>query len=266
MTKPHDDRDKMSLLLPFTLAAILTTDKLGYECVPEAQLETAFSLGGKGMRLPQTCIIDPCAETFSELTLASYSGYQDDALYRDYRARMTETCGTPPMPPDLGVTGAEPLLVSFDDDEELMVLPLQQPVVAEIPPTARRKVPAEERRTPRSFAGGGFGGGSGGSNGGGGGLFSSTFGGGGIGGGGGTGGGGGIGGGGFAPGPSGPTPAGPEIPFSPEPPEKIDEQISELVAPVPVPAPFFLLSTAAFALMLLKRRRRGTGPVRGGKA
>lgn len=104
----------MSLLLPFTLAAILTTDPLGYECVPEDKLEAAFSLAGKGMRVPQTCIADPCEQTFSELTLASYSGFRDDAVYDDYRRRMTKVCGTPTQWQDRGIDDAELMWAVFD--------------------------------------------------------------------------------------------------------------------------------------------------------
>jgi hypothetical protein len=121
----------MSLLLPFTLAAILTTDPLGYECVPEEKLEVAFALGGKGMRVPQTCIDDPCAETFSELTLASYSGYRDDAVYDDYRRRMTKVCGTPTKWEEIGIDEAQLLWAVFDGGSgDIANVPLHSPVPA----------------------------------------------------------------------------------------------------------------------------------------
>jgi hypothetical protein len=121
--------EKMSLLLPFTLAAILTTDPLGYECVPEEKLEAAFALGGKGMRVPQTCIADPCAETFSELTLSSYSGYSDAAVYDDYRRRMTKVCGTPTKWEDVGIGEDELLWAVFDGGSGAIgTPPLHSPV------------------------------------------------------------------------------------------------------------------------------------------
>jgi hypothetical protein len=104
----------MSVLLPLTLAAIMSTDPLGYECIPEDRLEVAFALGGKGMRLPQTCIPEPCEETLTELTLASYSGYRDRALYEDYRQRMSRICGTPTKWEELGIDHAQLLWAVFD--------------------------------------------------------------------------------------------------------------------------------------------------------
>jgi hypothetical protein len=193
----------MSLLLPFTLATLLTTDKLGYECVPEDHLEIAFSLGGKGMRVPQTCIVDPCAETFSELTLASYSGFRDDALYRDYRARMTDTCGTPTVWEDKGMTDQDLLWAVFDGGNAARIRPGKAPVVDAAPQSASatpRSNTVRPGRTPggsifggSGFGGNGFGGGRGGGPGGG-----------------------------FSPGPAGPNPTDPDGPFGPKPPQKID--------------------------------------------
>lgn len=121
----------MSLLLPFTLAAIMTTDPLGYECVPEDRLEAAYALGSKGMRVPQTCIVDPCAETFSELTLASYSGYRDAEVYDDYRRRMTRVCGTPTKWQDIGIDEAQLLWAVFDGGSgDIKVPPTHSPVPA----------------------------------------------------------------------------------------------------------------------------------------
>lgn len=234
----------MSLLLPFTLAAILTTDPLGYECVPEEKLEAAFSLGGKGMRLPQTCITDPCAQTFSELTLATYSGYQDEALYRDYRQRMSGLCGAPTLWDDRGITREQLLWAAFDGGSGPIPLPgttVQNSAAAAGTPssatirsrTDRDRTGSPERRGGRSRIGSGAGGS----------IHRSSF---------------------LAPQPaSGADPAARTFGETITRPGEDDRP--KLPAPVPLPAPFFLLGAAALVLAVAKRWRLGTetAPIKG---
>lgn len=221
----------MSILLPFTLSAILTTDPLGYECVPEEKLEAAYALGGKGLRVPQTCIPDPCDQTFSELTLAAYSGYQDETQYRDYRNRMSRVCGAPTVWDDIGITQEQLLRAVFDGGSGS--IPLPAPILT-------------DTAVVTGFP-----------------LFSGAF-------GGRSGGGGRIGGIGWIGngiGVGGPVsifaatkPSGKGTtetqPFEYE----FEESAPEVPTHVPLPAPFFLLSAAAMALVLLKRLRRGARP------
>lgn len=221
----------MSLLLPFTLATILTTDPLGYECVPEDRLEAAFALGGKGMRAPQTCIPEPCEQTLTEATLASYSGYRDAALYSDYRRRMSGVCGTPTLWEEKGITDEELLWAVFDGDSG--PIPIQKPekwtaAALEATDTLQTVTFAERGRSRFGGGGGGFWGGGGGSS--------------------------------PRPGKPGGTPTIDSLqivdPTGERFPEIEPEIGPELPSQVPLPAPFFLLSAGAAALVLLKRVRR----------
>jgi hypothetical protein len=224
----------MSLLLPFTLATILTTDPLGYECVPEDRLEIAFALGGKGMRAPQTCIPDPCEQTLTEATLAQYSGYQDATLYGDYRRRMSSVCGTPTAWQEKGIEDEDLLWAVFDGGSE--AIPLQDPVAWDVPqadPSDRFKsFPRDTTRRSPPGRFGGFGGGGGG------GTKKPSL-------------------------PSIseiiPPPVDPfrPVPPAPRPPKPTPEPEPEVPSQVPLPAPLFLLAAAAGALALLKRRWRG---------
>jgi hypothetical protein len=227
---------KMSILLPFTLSAILTTDPLGYECVPEEKLETAFSLGSKGMRLPQTCIPEPCKQTFSEATLASYSGFQDDAHYRDYRSRMSSVCGAPTVWDEKGITREQLLWAAFDGGSGSIPLPV---TASQDDPNAA-KAPARAAVRKKGSGIDGIGGGRGFGIGAGGGrqrsFFTESF--------------------------RGTKPGGAAIISVQSPGQTIDEDQERegpnLPAPVPLPAPFFLLAAAAIALALVKRLWLGT--------
>jgi hypothetical protein len=232
----------MSILLPLTLSAILTTDPLGYECVPEDQLEAAYALGGKGMRVPQTCIPEPCEQTFSEVTLAAYSGYQDDAHYRDYRSRMSDVCGAPTLWDDLGVTEEQLLWAVFDGGSGSIPLPA---------PTVSKDEASPESALPWAFSAGGSGGR--GSTGGFGGFSGFS----GFGGFGGTGGGKGSSFGMADPPPVMTTSLAELIPDI-EPSDSGDgDRAPQVPTHAPIPAPIFLLSAAGLALLLFRRLLRG---------
>ncbi len=217
----------MSLLLPFTIAAILTTDPLGYECVPEDRLEAAFAAGGKGMRAPQTCIPDPCKQTFSDVTLASYTGFQDAAAYTDYRRRMTSVCGTPTLWEDRGLTDQELMWAVFDGGSGPILLPEQVRYASSGGAAGSGDRPGIKRGAGGSqghAAGRGFGAGGGRSS--------------------------------FVSPPHGRDPF--PDPFS----ERPEPDNPDVPTHAPLPAPFFLLGAAAAALVLVKRlARRVRSPV-----
>lgn len=124
----------MSVILPLALSAIMSVDPLGYECIPEHLLEAAFAIGGKSVRLPQTCIPEPCEETFTELVLAGYTGYRDDALYADYRYRMTKVCGTPTKWEEAGITREQLLWAVFDGGSGDITVNGPAPTHSPLPP------------------------------------------------------------------------------------------------------------------------------------
>jgi hypothetical protein len=53
---------------------VLVFDELGFECVPEERIDAAFHLTGKGVRMPRTCLPDPCKAALSPRGLADLIG------------------------------------------------------------------------------------------------------------------------------------------------------------------------------------------------
>ena len=75
------------------LADFLEQDPLGYECIPEDRIDAAFFASGKGLRLPQTCLPEPCDAALSPLELASLIGRPPYASEWDtYFARYSDYC------------------------------------------------------------------------------------------------------------------------------------------------------------------------------
>lgn len=72
---------------------LLRVDPLGYDCIAEGDLESAFRAAGKPFQLPRTCLPDPCARQLSRAGLAQVLGRAADvALWDDYVARYAQTC------------------------------------------------------------------------------------------------------------------------------------------------------------------------------
>lgn len=101
------------------LADITTTDPLGYECIDAQYFEEdnsteasiAFSAGGK-VRLPRTCLPDPCDEPLSEQELAGLTGTDRNSQrfgseWTDYYTRYADYCRreTNPVPQDAVANG-----------------------------------------------------------------------------------------------------------------------------------------------------------------
>lgn len=91
------------------LDVLVQVDALGYQCIPEAQLEAAFAASGKGAYLPRTCLKDPCAAEPEETLLAELLGREptEDEI-DEFRQRHIVSCTArgPKFPP-----GYEPYLV-----------------------------------------------------------------------------------------------------------------------------------------------------------
>ena len=85
------------------IAEITTTDDLGYECISGEYFEevddaasVAFSIGKK-VRLPRTCLPDPCEEALTKTELSQITGtevilprFQDE--WNEYYARYADHC------------------------------------------------------------------------------------------------------------------------------------------------------------------------------
>jgi hypothetical protein len=66
---------------------------LGYTCIDEAQIDIAFFASGKGARLPQTCLPEPCQAALSQPQLARLIGRAPNPVeWDEYYARYADTC------------------------------------------------------------------------------------------------------------------------------------------------------------------------------
>ncbi len=87
----------------FSLADLLTEDALGDECITEDDIDLAFFASGKGMRLPRTCLPDPCNQALTPFRLAELIGRPAQTSEWDrYFSRYADACRKE--------------VVSFDDD------------------------------------------------------------------------------------------------------------------------------------------------------
>ncbi|WP_263844286.1 VPLPA-CTERM sorting domain-containing protein [Roseobacter sinensis] len=77
----------------FTLGELLREDPLGDECIAEEDIDLAFFASGKGMRLPRTCLPDPCNEALTPFRLAELIGRPAQPEEWDrYFSRYADTC------------------------------------------------------------------------------------------------------------------------------------------------------------------------------
>ena len=80
-------------IAPMPLDDLLRQDALGYDCIDENQIDVAFFAAGKGMRLPQTCLPEPCKAALSTVQLASVIGRPPSpAEWDEYYSRYAEIC------------------------------------------------------------------------------------------------------------------------------------------------------------------------------
>lgn len=89
---------------PVTLAELERIDALGFTCIDEDDLEAAFGALGKGGRVPQTCIADPCAAVLDQGAFGALLGRPAQSIeFVDYRGRMARFCGTPTFWAERGI-------------------------------------------------------------------------------------------------------------------------------------------------------------------
>ena len=83
------------------LADLVRTDDLGFECISDADLELAFAATGKGIRLPRTCLPDPCAILSRDRLGHEIIGRPpSEAEWDEYYARYAEYCRAETTPFD----------------------------------------------------------------------------------------------------------------------------------------------------------------------
>lgn len=92
-------------------------DDLGYECVPEGDLEEFWSLSGGAknpLRAPPICIKDVCSGTLSQMDMALLWGRPIETTeYISYRNRVSGKCGAPTYWQEKNVKEADLLCFVF---------------------------------------------------------------------------------------------------------------------------------------------------------
>ncbi|WP_299965791.1 hypothetical protein [uncultured Roseobacter sp.] len=77
----------------FTLGELISTDALGGECIEEGDIDLAFYASGKGLRLPRTCLPEPCEQALTPFRLSQLMGRPaDPAEWDTYFARYADVC------------------------------------------------------------------------------------------------------------------------------------------------------------------------------
>jgi hypothetical protein len=82
-----------NIITPGHLDDLLQVDALGFECVAEEDIDRAFHATGKGLRLPRTCLPEPCSEALAREELAALIGRPPtQSEWDDYYTRYADTC------------------------------------------------------------------------------------------------------------------------------------------------------------------------------
>lgn len=77
----------------FSLARLLREDVLGGTCIAEEDIDQAFFATGKGLRLPRTCLPEPCEQALTPFHLAELIGRPAQASEWDrYFSRYADAC------------------------------------------------------------------------------------------------------------------------------------------------------------------------------
>lgn len=77
----------------FLLADLIKNDVLGGDCIAEDDIDLAFFATGKGMRLPRTCLPEPCSQALTPFKLAELIGRPAQQSEWDrYFSRYADAC------------------------------------------------------------------------------------------------------------------------------------------------------------------------------
>lgn len=77
----------------FLLAELIKNDVLGGDCIAEDDIDLAFFATGKGMRLPRTCLPEPCSQALTPFKLAELIGRPAQQSEWDrYFSRYADAC------------------------------------------------------------------------------------------------------------------------------------------------------------------------------
>lgn len=138
-TKPLDP-----VVLPDDIAKLRITDltvkdPLGFDCIQAKHIDLAFHATGKGVRMPRTCLPEPCVKALTPYRLAALIGRTpSDGEWDQYFARYADFCRKEVVPFQ-GIADAAPgdvlptaafwlpLLADFDDGPDDRRGPLGTP-------------------------------------------------------------------------------------------------------------------------------------------
>lgn len=93
---------------PLTIEDIMEVDKLGFDCIHEDKIDLAFHATGKGVRMPRTCLPEPCDKALLPEELALLVGRPaNEAEWEEYFSRYADVCRKeiPPISTDDSVSG-----------------------------------------------------------------------------------------------------------------------------------------------------------------
>jgi len=91
--------------VPPALEDIMDVDKLGFDCIHEDKIDLAFHATGKGIRMPRTCLPEPCKKALLPEELALLVGRPtNEKEWNQYFSRYADVCRKeiPPIATDDG--------------------------------------------------------------------------------------------------------------------------------------------------------------------
>lgn len=148
--------DLVDSQVPPALKDILEVDKLGFDCIRADKLDLAFDATGSGVRVPRTCLPEPCTKALLPEELAILVGRSPtDDEWEDYFSRYADFCRKE-IPPTPVLDGFADLGVDSDKLNDFWT-PLLSTFAANSPATGPRLT---ARPSPVSVFGGPTGGGS----------------------------------------------------------------------------------------------------------
>ncbi len=118
--------------VPLLLEDLIDVDDLGFDCIREELIDVAFHASGKGVRMPRTCLPEPCVKALVPEELALLIGRQpEEEEWGQYFSRYADVCRKevvpfnttdlePPADSDNAIENFwAPLIETFIKDREL---------------------------------------------------------------------------------------------------------------------------------------------------
>lgn len=145
MTPPDD----------LALADLVAVDPLGYSCIADSDIDLAFHASGKGIRLPRTCLPDPCRAALTRVELASLIGRPPlPSEWGDYYSRYADHCRKEVVPFQGSAVGDDGIETAADFWRPLAgIYPVSAPIRRQLPdlPPSIRSGPGLVRVSPLPF-------------------------------------------------------------------------------------------------------------------